>query len=77
LQSKMMEMSKDQRDGTSKRIGPVVMRCKRVMDQLLHELGIILVPGIEESKLPVRIMWLDRLDTGELLTARPRDSKFK
>ena len=42
------------------------MRCQWVMDQLLHELRIVLVPGIEESELPVRIIGLDRLYAGEL-----------
>lgn len=27
------------------------MRCKRVMDQLLNELGIVLVPRFEEEQL--------------------------
>jgi len=57
---------KNQRDSARKRIRPVVMRCQWVMDQLLHELRIVLVPGIEESELPVRIIGLDRLYAGEL-----------
>ena len=41
------------------------------MDQLLHELGIILVPGIEESQLAVGVVRFDRQDTGELRRAVP------
>jgi len=41
------------------------------MDQLLHELRIVTVPSIKESQLAVGIVWLDRLDTGELRRAMP------
>jgi hypothetical protein len=64
-------------DGTGKCVGPVIVRCKQKVKQVLHELRIILVPGVEESQLAVRVIRLDRLDTGELLTARSTDSKFK
>jgi hypothetical protein len=64
-------LCKYQRDSTSERIRPVVMSCKRVMDQLLHELRIILVPGIEELKLTVGVVRLDRLDAGELRRGVP------
>jgi len=47
------------------------MRCKRIMDQLLHELGIITVPGIEEEQLPVGIVRLDGLYAGELRCGVP------
>ena len=62
---------KYQRDYTCERIGPVVMSCERIMDQLLHELGIVLVPGIEKEQLAVGIVRFDCLNAGELRRAVP------
>jgi hypothetical protein len=47
------------------------MGCKWKVDQLLHEFRITLVPGIEESQLPVGVVRLDRLDAGELRRGVP------
>ncbi|MGC9445147.1 MAG: hypothetical protein ACP5E9_09520 [Candidatus Methanospirareceae archaeon] len=65
------------RDGAGERIGPVIMRCKREVDPLLHKLGIVLVPGIKKRQLPVGVVRLDRLYAGGLLIARSTDGKFK
>ena len=60
-----------QRDSTGKRIGPVVVRCKRKVNQLLHELRIITIPGIEKSELAVGVIRLNRLYAGELWRGIP------
>ena len=62
---------KYQRDGARERIRPIVMSCKRIVDQLLHELGIVLVPAIEKSELPVGIVGLNRLYACELRRGMP------
>jgi|GEM_PF-1155916 len=62
---------KYQRDRASERIRAVVMRCKRIMDQLLDELGIVLVSGIEKEQLAVGVVGLDRLYARELRRGMP------
>ena len=47
------------------------MRGEREVDELLDQLGILAVPGVNELQLPARIDRLDALDTCELRSGMP------
>ncbi len=53
---------RDQLDRAGERIRPVVIRGEREVDELLDQLRILPVPGVEELQLTVRVVRLDALD---------------
>ena len=56
---------------TGERTRPVIMRGKREVDELLDQLGILLVPRLEELQLAVGEVRLQAFDACELRSGMP------
>jgi hypothetical protein len=62
---------RDQRNGASERIRSVIMCSQREVDELLDQLRILLVPGLEELQLTAGIIRLQAFDAREFGPGMP------